>query len=305
MSKDHYVAKTYLKSFTDENLFYPYRKAVPRKIIGKQISPSAVCHQLNGDINQYLDDPEYLKKALPLMENNWARIVNELESGPISVQDKAILAGYLAVLRICTPTAKRLSKNSVENILKATALTIPSEALSKEARQGERRGKEMLRTGEAGFDADGEATKAMMMENLGYLTKKLLESPWTVLFNETYHDFVTSDNPLILTGVANRFEFFVPLKPKLGLLVHPQIESKDSDLTEYLEADIKKTFAKKLNKLMVKAAEKLVLYRHEEKWLEGMVKKYANWGVIDCGGVIELPDGKRLMTYNERIGKRR
>ena len=111
--KDHYVAQTYLEAFTNsEGMLSPYYKA-KSVVLGKPKSLKAVCFEIDSDTNKYFSDPRIIDKYLPKFENPWKQNVQALRDRFLDGMVKYQISGYVAFLRSCTPTAKRLGQDRI------------------------------------------------------------------------------------------------------------------------------------------------------------------------------------------------
>jgi hypothetical protein len=119
MPRDHFVAQTYLKQFADPSgVLHAYRKPDG---FAFRAWPRDVCAEWDDDLNpEFLPhDPELLGKFRKIFEPHWNRAVSAFQQGNASDEDKFILAGYMANLMSCTPTAKRLAVTAYNDQVKA------------------------------------------------------------------------------------------------------------------------------------------------------------------------------------------
>jgi hypothetical protein len=287
---DHYISQTYLNAFTDkEGMLIPYYKN-GRVIIGKKKSTSAVCYEKDGDENSYFVDARIVDEYLRLFENNWANHVHALEEMSGDQDTKYGIAGYIAFLRTCNPTAKRLGQSLLTDTIQPVADRIMAESADDPETPPEIKELYKKHTEDKNIEitVDPEYAHAKGISTLVDITHKLYCSKWLILFNNTDTPFLTSDNPAVLyyrrraSQIANTF---VPLTPKLGVLISPNPSAEVPTLEKLKTyehgddqiAEIKEKFAHKFNELIVKPAENIVIHRASEEWVEILVRNNKTW----------------------------
>ena len=195
---DHYVAQTYLKNFTDEaGCLTPYYKNA-HVIIGKQKSPKQVCFETDGDSNSYFDNPRVLDEYLPHIENPWAENIAKLASGDVDADCKYEIGAYIAFLRSCTPTAKRLGAKAISaNMQPLVDKTLAEHFHELGETTDEVRSSIQKAINESEIRAvvDEEYVHAISIQHLIHSAYKFYCSHWLVLVNETGIPFITSDSP--------------------------------------------------------------------------------------------------------------
>src|SRR5262249_739232 len=80
MSQDHYIARTYLKHWTDtqnRKLLYAYRKSDLKEFPCK---PADVCREWNGDLNEkyFKKNPAILGQLRTIFEKDWNKAIEQL-----------------------------------------------------------------------------------------------------------------------------------------------------------------------------------------------------------------------------------
>lgn len=195
---DHYVAQTYLNSFTNSKGFLiPYYKA-DHSILGSPKRPKSVCYETNGDSNCYLDDSRFLEKYLPLFENHWKKNVEFLRQKILDDVMKFQIAGYIAFLRSCTPTAKRLGQNTIKQVIKPTVDNLISRYFETNPPTDiDTRDKiaHMINNKQIDVVINREFPHALGISSLHESIAKLYHGSWLILLNGTSNQYITSDNP--------------------------------------------------------------------------------------------------------------
>jgi len=198
---DHYVSQTYLRHFASpKGYLVPYYKNA-QVVAGKPKRTKSICFETEGDTNKYFDNPRLLDEFLPAFENPWKNNIAKLENGVFDANTKFELAGYIAFLRSCSPTAKRLGQRMIAGALEPVAYEIglsnldKADYLSDEHKLALRNAFEKR---EIEIKIDREFAHAQGMRALIGMLYRYYCSHWLVLINETNIPFITSDNPAIL-----------------------------------------------------------------------------------------------------------
>jgi len=315
--KDHYVSQTYLRGFTNrDGLLIPYYKN-GYVTVGKPKSTVSVCRESDGDANSYFSDPRIIDEYLRLFENNWAKHVASLANMEGNIDTKYGIAGYVSFLRTCTPTAKRMAQICLTDSLQPyTEKIIKNGAndpeLEPEIRQifKEHQDNKCIET-----TVIPEYAHARAITTLVGIAHKLYCSDWLVLFNETATPFVTSDNPAVLyyrNKHNNIARTFIPLTPKIGVLISPNLSSEVPTIKEIGEfkhendrnAEIKEEYVKVLNKLIVQSAENLVLHSEENEWLKTLVIENRTWRMDTEISEIPFEDGILTKAASDKHGNK-
>lgn len=289
MSEDHYVAQTYLKFFSNqENKLIPYYKN-KHVIIGKAKSTKSICKETNGDTSKYLEDPRFLDKYLPNFENNWKSNIQSLMNNTISSKIKYEISGYLAYLRSCTKTAKRLGIQKLTTLMKPISDEVLYENLPDDIDLKNKILK-LLANDEIKIKIDSEYPHAININNLIHLIRTYFISDWMVVEINDNKYFVTSDNPLIvlenknLTGPKN---MFIPISPKYGIIInitydkiYNKTENEKFDIKSISSGEMKKNGVEFFNEQIIKNAEDVVLHSAIDEHLEKLVKYFRRFKTI-------------------------
>ncbi len=314
MRKDHYISQAYLRLFVgaDGNLV-PYYKN-DSVIVGKPKRPKSICFETEGDTNKYFENPRLLDKFLPAFENHWGNNIIKLERGVLDANTKYELAGYIAFLRSCTPTAKRFNQKSIAGDIEPLFYKIGlstldnADYLSDEDKLTLRNA---IQKKEIEIKIDREFAHAQGIRALEGMINTYYCSYWLVLINRTDIPFITSDNPAILyyqnmqQQIAQTYTY-VPLKPSIALLIIPDLDMARAsleDVKRYSNSEdrfgvIKKSYVKKFNEAIVKSAERIILHQKKEDWIEQLVRKYSKWRVDAI--VSHIPTGRGFMTITRQ-----
>ena len=105
MALDHYLARTYLKHWCDQDAGRPIRAY--RKSDGAEFPcwPANVCTEPNGDLNpKYLAEPNALGVFRKIWEPRWNEAVDALLTGKFDANHKFVIAAGWASISLTTPT---------------------------------------------------------------------------------------------------------------------------------------------------------------------------------------------------------
>jgi hypothetical protein len=311
-SKDHYVSQTYLRLFIGPNGdLVPYYKNA-RIIVGKPKSPKSICFETEGDTNTYFEDPRILDRFLPAFENPWENNIAKLERRILDANTKYELAGYIAFLRSCTPTAKRFNQQSIAGDIEPLFYKIGLSTLDNAdylSDDDKLTLRNAIQKKEIEIKIDREFAHAQGIRALEGMINTYYCSCWLVLINRTDISFITSDNPAILYYQNMQQQIaqtYVPLKPSIALLITPDLDMARAgleDVKRYSNSEdrfgiIKKSYVEKFNEEVVKSAERIVLHQRKEDWLEQLVRKYNKWRVEAI--VSHIPIGRGIMTITRQ-----
>lgn len=309
---DHFVAQTYLRQFTDEpGHLTPYYKN-GQVVIGKKKTPRQVCYETDGDSNSYFDNPRILDEYLPHIENPWADNIAKLQAGNVDADCKYEIGAYIAFLRSCTPTAKRLgAKATSANMQPLVDKTLAEyfHELGETTDEVRSTIKEAIKNRKIRAVVDEEYVHAISIQHLVHSAYRFYCSHWLVLLNETGIPFITSDNPAGLFYTEQNPQYvrvFVPLSPTMGVLIMPDItiaRPTIEDVKSYEHpgddyAHPKESFVAILNELTARSAENIVLHSAAEEWVQTLVEMNREWRVENQ--TFELPYENGMYIINRQ-----
>ena len=324
MSKDHYVAQTYLKQFGDPaagGMLHAYRKPDGSTL---DCWPKDVCHEWDGDSNPFLAYPELLGTFRKIFEPQWNLSIANLLNGSIGPQDKLVIAGYMANLMVCVPAWQRIGAEMLSRQTRGS--------LSFEKTMREKHGAvedfpleavEMLESGTLTMETNPDYVKALATKHLIDYTWLNYNIDWIIIENDTIQKFVTSDNPVAIeySGVfGSPLVRYLPITPALCLSVKydPMSHRLQSLDPQKLAAGFQMppngsirrsrptaAVIRDLNKLFVQNAESVVFCTEPFTQLAGLVHKYGRYG-LDAVHV-EFPgeeEGSRYLGEILRVQER-
>lgn len=289
--KDHYVAQTYLEAFTNsKGMLVPYYKG-KSVILGKAKPPKEVCFEIDGDTNRYFNDPRILDKYLPQFENPWKRNVEALRARYLDGMVKYQISGYLAFLRSCTPTAKRLGQERIQAAIQPTVQSVLEYQFKVHPPTG-RETREiiemLIEQKQIMTEIDKQFPHAVGISQLQSITACFLSGTWLVMINESDHPFITSDNPAVAyyhSKDVTMAHIYIPIAPDIALMIagDPLAKSIDPGFISNLGSPTdrfgmpKIDYIDKFNELIIRAAEDRVLHHSVDRNLEQKVRENADW----------------------------
>lgn len=279
MAKDHYVAQTYLKAFglaDNSDLINVVRKSnLSRQ---NAIPVKSICYEVDWSTNEYYpENPRVVEDFIKPLEQAWNNCVDKIASNSYGATTKYLMAGYLAYLRACTPTAARLGSEGLSIHIQHLYDKIEEEELANPDSKYRNTIQTIRKHGGTEVEINTAFPKALGIKSLVSVQKVLATSPWIVFKNETSTEFVTSDNPVCLQyWNPNRCDLYCPLTPHLAIVIHPirDTEPRESDGI----GSLKPEGVEMLNRLMVQSAEDKVIFNKHEG-IESFVQEYQNWRV--------------------------
>jgi hypothetical protein len=301
MANDHFVARTYLKRWCDRGNNEPMRAY--RKPTGATFSgwPESVCAESGGDLNpEYFADPAVLGQFRAIFEPRWDAAIDAVEKRKPTADDKFVIAGYWANLTAVTPAMRKIGQKLYEkevlSILPMIAkLNPPPHSLE---------GVNLT------VEVDENYIKATATRQLLSAAMQLYHQPWTILTNNTPHEFLTSDNPSAIFPPRNPGEpgaRILPLSPRLCIATvmdqNPVYRKTmtPADLQQTPQAwitykPIVPDGVKLANRLTVVHAQRFVFARTASSGIEALVKKYGDYSAQLEHSASPTPAGDGIAT---------
>lgn len=131
MALDHYVSQVHLKRFYAPALggkkMYAFRKSDASTFI---CGSEDVCRLPEGNTNTYLPEPRLVEDFLKLVEPRYNRACAALADDKFTTDDVFVLAGFVAFIMSCSPTAMRLGCEPLQDRLLVEAELLERAGLS-------------------------------------------------------------------------------------------------------------------------------------------------------------------------------
>ena len=307
---DHFVSQTYLSGFTNADGFLvPYYKS-KHAILGTPKLPKSVCYEVNGDSNKYFDNPRILDSYLPQFENPWKQNVELVRQHVLDDVVKYQMAGYVAFLRACTPTAKRLGQTAINAVLEPIFDKMVKKYFTEHPPEDEEAKNiigEAIEKKELQTEIDRQFPHALGIETLLKSTARHFHGKWLVLINRTAKPFVTSDNPAVTyyhTNDHSRASIYVPVAPDIAILIAADLEEKPVDFplkrASFSPLDRfatpKPQYVAVFNDLIIQAAEQRIFSNSQYAWLEERVRDFVDWRMETVVDDLPYERGTNIVT---------
>lgn len=277
MAKDHYVAQTYLKSFSVSGkigFVNVIRKSNLQRL--DAIPVKSICYAIDWSTNEYFsENPRIVEDYLKIFEPKWADCIKKVSAEEFDKETKYLMSGYIAYLRACTPTAARLGQGRLSEIVQQPYDIIEQKELSNPKIQYRDVIEKIRECGRTRIDVNKNYPKALGIRSLLGIQARLLEFPWIVLKNETAIPFITSDNPVSLQYWNNNpyCDFYCPITPQIAVAIHPT-RSTNTEIDSL--ASMRPEGVEMFNQLVIKCAEENVIF-NEALGVEALVKEFQDW----------------------------
>lgn len=292
MALDHYVPQVHLRQFNSPALqgkkLYGIRK---RDLFVFPCSSKDVCRVEEGSTNPYLAEARGIEEFLKTVEPFYTRALNVLGSGRTDQRSVYTMAGFIAYVATCSPTAIRLQTKPLEGSVDLTAellerhgeLPPPPDVL------GARSLTELRQSGAMQLTIDRKFPQALGISNVLRLVEALGNSDWEVLLNpETDHNpFLTSDFPACLEQSPDprTMDRVVPLAPDIAVRIHPSLDADGGGSGmafprhRFRVRRLRRNQVRSINALIAHCAEELIFSRDEASWLPTFLRKHREYRV--------------------------
>lgn len=293
MPRDHYVAQTYLRHFTDPGgELHVYRKSDGQY---QRSGPKGVCYESDGDlIRDFLKNERLLGDYRAIFEPSWNDAIANVGNGVCNAAVKMAIAGYCANLMVCTPAWTRVGVKARSH--NAMRMVKTRDVLSTEAGKPDAKLKEMIAALESGqyrLEAEPEAIRARAAVALAKFAWTLYNADWTMIRNRTSAEFITSDNPVAFDDPGPwrptrkpGLPRYLPLTPRLCLyaFMNPRGERDEPDFTQAPRGQIQWGSVplhgvQRINRVVAQCAEEIVISSKEDTSVQSLAAEYAGYRV--------------------------
>ncbi len=275
---DHFLSKVYMKPFLpsgEKKLWVYDKQSLSCRLKGR----GEICFIRNGSTNKLIEsNPRLIEEVLVPIENNWFQMTENLKAflegtrrRAAYLEMKKIISEYLAVLIQATPSNKQQRKLATESLIDLTAKILEKQGAFPP------RPKELEGVDLKALITETDWVELIALKGLPKTIERFSQSKFVFLQNNSDTPFVTSDNPVcyINEGVGHNCIIYFPLTPQLGLLVATGSASFNGSEDSSEECTV--SLVKKLNQLVIKAAEQYVISSIESEELKELVEKFKNF----------------------------
>ena len=273
--------------------------------------PESVCAEAGGDLNpKYFEDPSVLGQFRAIFEPRWDPAIEAVENHKPTIEDKFVIAGYWANLLVATPAWRKIGQKLYEQEIQSVLPMITKDSVPPVSLKGVK----------LTVEIDEQYIKAVATKHLLAGALSLYHQPWTILTNDTAHEFLTSDNPSAVyppPAPGGPVARILPLSPRL--CISTIMERNPAYKKPLTAADLsappkgwvtyKPVVAngvKLANRLTVVNAERFVFSRVAGDGITRLVKKYGDYSAQVEHSVAPTPEGDGLLTEARLfVGKKR
>lgn len=295
---DHYVAQTYLKNFSVKGHFGLVNAVQKNNLrVHSKIPVGSLFSKKHWSrIDLWKGNERVVEDYLRHYEPSWNSCVSALISMQFDERTKFLMSGYIAYLAACAPTAARLAHISTEEFLQLLYDTVERSELRKLSPEARKEVEAAKRKSDLrNITVVDDIPKAMGITGLSKYRDSFYSFRWIILQNETSVPFITSDNPVCRdyrngSGCA----IYCPISPKYAILIDADKERSERDYDEHRLISLEGVHY--INELVVKSAEKMVIFSDSPDSVLETVKRFQDWHVGLQIFKIPQPRGEILIT---------
>jgi hypothetical protein len=282
---------------------YAWRKSKPETFF---CDARDVCRIPDGSTNEYIAEPRAIEEFLRLVEPRYNQACAASLSDSITFEDVLSLAGFVAFVITCSPTAIRLGRQSIAAIVDTQARLLDHYGLVGSAPKelGQRSLSELLDEGAIFVNVDSKFTQSIGIAQVLELTNSFGDSCWEFITNPFEGSpFLTSDFPACIAPDTSHSALrrFIPLRPDLGVYVTPSRAAADSKPTRFENFRSRVRIASRaevraLNQLVVQCAEDMVFSSVNHPWIGRLVERNAKFSLAHTTGRMKIDSGFYTFT---------
>jgi hypothetical protein len=290
MPLDHYVSQVHLRNFYSPSLrgqkMYGFRKRDGHVF---QCSSKDVCRVENGSTNSYLLEDRAIETFLTTIEPRYNDAVNQLRTGCPSRDAIYVIAGFVAYVTACSPTALRLGAEPLRKAIEATTAILDSKGELPQAPEelGSASTSQLLRDGTIKVNVDQKYPQAIGISAILNFVGVFGNSMWELVQNnEPLGPFFTSDFPAAIEPSAGQtLGRVVPLAPDFAVRILTDRTANDARLDTTFPTFrpravvAKAAIIREINQSIVRSAEELIFFRDDHDWVRAFLTKNARFRI--------------------------
>ena len=315
MALDHYVSQVHLKNFYSpalSGMIYAIRKSDLKRF---QTRSQDVCRIEEGSTNAYLTEDRAIEEFLKGVEPGYNASLAKLRENKSDQECISCIAGFAAYIVTCSPAAMRIESGPMKAALESAATFLDKQGMMPKSPRalGEKSISELLADDTVKVTVDPKYPQAVGISNILHYVSVFGNSPWEILRNEDADNnpFFTSDYPAAIEtfDLNTPINRIVPLAPDLAVRIMPDIRlsdmQRDLSFAKFRAAPrrLKRAEVLGLNRLIVRCAEDLILYRDDREWVEGFVAKNKRYRIEPVTQKLSTGTGD-LLVSTQRIRAR-
>lgn len=309
MPLDHYVSQVHLRNFSSPAL-KPGRLWGIRKQ-DQAVFPCStrdVCRIENGSTNPYLQEPRAIEEFLRTIEPHYNAALAKFREGKPDISAVYVMAGFIAYVSTCSPTAMRIHSGPVRASVDATARIVEKRGdlppLPEELKAlGCDTFEQLLDQGHIDIEIDEKYPQSIGIASILERIKSLGNFGWELLHNSIEDSpFLTSDYPVAIERTARNQIVLtvVPLAPDFAVRIVPDFEKRPENLEfprfRFRHFRLTREQVRQVNTSIVRCSESLVFARDQTPWLVPFVKRHHDYHLTSRTERIPVPKGHMLLT---------
>ena len=305
VANDHYVSQTHLRGWQDDDELL---NAVRKSDLGTfRPKTDRVCGSIDGNTNDYLNDPRAVEDIIRPIECGYARAVETVQLSPDDAESILVLAGWIAYVRTCSPAAMRIAASGLDPIVEEAAKHVDATGVIPPApsKLGDMSASELLSRGDVKLLVDPKFAQAMGVDDFDERVRAYSNCRWQFLHSDHCDSpFFTSDYPIVSepAGARHLFNTVVPLSPTLSVRMIPWMDPREvrqaATLSnfKYAVRGLSRKEVRGINAMIVRAAENIVIYRDAREWVLPFVRKHAAFRTVSRTDRLPTPDGTYIVS---------
>jgi hypothetical protein len=267
--------------------------------------PADVCRIQENSTNAYLTKDRAIEDLLRQIEPRYNSSIQKLRDSRLDQESIFCIAAFVAFFCTCSPGAMRISSGPLRAVVEETAKALDKKGLfgAPPTVLGGKSMTELINSGTVKIDVDSKYPQAVGISNIERLTSTLGNSRWIILRNDNERAaFFTSDYPAAIEVVSDNAPLVrvMALAPDLAVRIVPDLAlARDEIDLGFSKLRVAKNIltpseARSINRLVVRCAEDLVLFRDNEEWIPSFIEKNSKFRVEP--EVVSIPHGAGTMT---------
>jgi len=278
-------------------------------------SPKDVCRIEDGSTNAYLREERVVEKFLRDIEPRYNSAIDAFRNGRTDPDSVYVIAGFVAYVATCSPTAMRVHSDPLKHTVEATTKVLDTQGKFREPPDifGARTITELIENNTLEVSINQKYPQAIGIANIFRFASALGNGVWDIVVNEHVREspFFTSDFPAAIEDNANPNlkNRVVPLAPDLAVRI-TALPSRDNGIDMNFPR-FRGRFVRPrafdircINETIVRNAEELIFYRDEFPWLTRFVEKNSRFRLEPLTETITLDGGGSLIVATQRVRQR-
>jgi hypothetical protein len=312
MALDHFVSQVYLRKFLAPKLgnrMYAMRKSDLAMFTPR---PRDVCRIENGNTNHYLTEERIIEEFLAKIEPRYNASVDCFYYDVPDPENIFTIAGIISYFMTCSPAAMRISSGPLRAQVESVARHLDEQKAFPQPPKSLAGGtlSDMLNDGRVEIQIDPQYPSAIGIAKILKRVSVFGNSCWDIMTNSNEGcEFFTSDYPVAIEPTSNPriLSRLVPLTPNIAVRIIPDsaYSRAEPDLKfpgfRYRKFEIDAAEARRLNQLLVRCAEDIVLASDWQDWRPRFIEKHRHYRLDTITNNIPVGRGELMHSRIEII----